>query len=66
MDDNGPDTNMFPLEGLENDINQAMERLSAIQPVTDLQHALKDTCLTELNRFQSTQLMALRRAIENG
>ena len=62
--DNNPNVNMFPLESVENEINQAIYRLLEIEPVNDQQLELRDMCIEDLKELQDCNLLALRRAIE--
>jgi len=61
---NNPNINMFPLESVENEINQAIYRLLEIEPTNDQQLELRDMCLEDLKELQDCNLLALRRAIE--
>ena len=62
--DNNPNVNMFPLESVENEINQAIYRLLEIEPVNDQQLELRDMCIEDLKELQDCNLLALRRALE--
>ena len=61
---NNPNINMFPLESVENEINQAIYRLLEIEPTNDQQLELRDMCIEDLKELQDCNLLALRRAIE--
>ena len=61
---NKPNVNMFPLESVENEINQAVCLLLQIEPENDQQLELRDMCIEDLKELQDCNLLALRRAIE--
>ena len=60
-----PNLNMFPLERVENHLDQAVVHLNGIAPADDWQRQLIEQCLAVLRELQQTNLLKLRRAIES-
>lgn len=65
-DGKNPNVNLSPLQSVENAINDAVRWLCIIAPTDETQVELVNMCLADLKEFQDGDLLALRRAIENG
>ncbi len=65
-DGNNHNINAFPLLNAEKGVSDAVRWLCIVAPMDETQLELVNACLADLKDVQDGNLLALRRAIEDG